>query len=387
MRFGVGAPAESGRGEPFVDLAAPGPARPRLVEALAGVTPLPSSRLAPPTIVELNATFQGVHVRRPPRDPEEPAEDLNTVMARVARTRISVLVTGETGSGKEVVARRLHDASPRAAKPFICVNCAAVCETLIESELFGFQRGAFTGAEHSKVGLIEAADGGTLFLDEVGELSLSAQAKFLRVIETRTVLPVGATRPRPVDVRFIAATNVDLEAAVAHGRFREDLFFRLEGYRLRIPPLRARVAEILPAARKFLAEFSASEGIATPVLTSGAELALQRHRWKGNFRELRNVIERATILCTNGSIQAGDLRLTGSEDLAVVPAESGEPAAPRSERERILEALKLCAGNQTRAARLLGISRRTLITRLDSLGIARPRARPLRAVGGERTCG
>jgi transcriptional regulator with GAF, ATPase, and Fis domain len=235
-----------------------------------------------------------------------------------------VLITGETGAGKEVLARQIHADSPRAPRPIVCVNCAAVCESLIESELFGFQRGAFTGAEQSKVGLIEAADGGTLFLDEVGELSMAAQAKLLRVLETRIVLPVGSTKPRLVDVRFIAATNVDLESAVAAGRFRGDLFFRLEGIRLNIPPLRERVEEIVPAARQFLTEFSTREGLLPiPVLTPGAERVLERQPWKGNFRELRNVIERGAVLCTNARVDVEDLLLPDS-------ASGMEKAAGRS---------------------------------------------------------
>jgi DNA-binding NtrC family response regulator len=356
-----------------------------LVEPIA-VMPTPAARDARGSQVEGNEASGDFRGHRS-RASEVPHDDFRRVVDRVARTRITVLLTGETGSGKEVLARRLHANSPRAGKPFVDINCAAVCETLIESELFGFQRGAFTGAEQSKVGLIEAADGGTLFLDEVGELSRAAQAKLLRVIETRTVLPVGGTKPRPVDVRFIAATNVDLEAGVAGGRFREDLFFRLEGFRLKIPPLRARVDEILPAARQFLAKFSTREGMPLPVLTPGAKAALEHHRWPGNFRELRNVIERAAVLCTNGRIEFEDLQLPASENGRGEFTRRPGSAVPGAERARILDALNACAGNQTRAAQLLGISRRTLVTRLDSLGIARPQRGPLRAVAGERTCG
>ena len=238
--------------------------RPRLVEPISDRARAPGEQPAP----------------RRTTSPH-PINDLNRVVDRVARTRVSVLITGETGAGKEVLARRIHDSSPRTGKPLVCVNCAAVCATLIDSELFGFQRGAFTGAEQSKVGLIEAADGGTLFLDEVGELSMDAQAKLLRVLDARVVLRVGSVNPRPVDVRFIAATNVNLESAVAEGRFREDLLFRLEGIRLNVPPLRARIDEILPAARLFLEEFSKREGRPLPVLTDRAEAALKRHRGRG----------------------------------------------------------------------------------------------------------
>ena len=330
-----------------------------------------------PRLVEPIA--EGAMVARPvqsARPASSSIDDFRRIVDRVARTRISVLITGETGAGKEVLARQIHFDSPRAAKPIVCVNCAAVCESLIESELFGVQRGAFTGAEQSKVGLIEAADGGTLFLDEVGELSLVAQAKLLRVLETRMVLPVGSTKPRLVDVRFIAATNVDLESAVASGRFRDDLFFRLEGIRLNIPPLRERVDEIVPAARQFLTEFSTREGLLPiPVLTPGAAGVLERQPWKGNFRELRNVIERAAVLCTNARIEVEDLLLPDAGSGFGTASGRSRSTGAETERARIVDALNTCAGNQTRAARLLGMSRRTLIMRLDSLGIARPQRR------------
>lgn len=308
---------------------------------------------------------------------------LDDIVARVAGSRVSVLITGETGVGKEVMARRIHDSSPRANKPLISINCAAFCDTLIDSELFGFQKGAFTGAEQAKMGLIEAADGGTLFLDEVGELSAAAQAKLLRVLETRLVLRIGSVTPRLVDVRFICATNRDIDTRVAEGRFRADLRFRIEGVRLHLPPLRERPAEILPAAHQFLSEWAERDHLPLPTITPEAERALGRHTWSGNFRELRNVIERAALLCQGNRILPEDLRLPQAEAATSVSAgaaaaTSGEPAT--GERERILAALRACAGNQTRAASMMGVSRRTFVTRLEAYGIPRPQTRMLKAV-------
>jgi two-component system response regulator AtoC len=299
------------------------------------------------------------------------------IVDRVARSRLTVLITGESGAGKEVLARRLHERSPRATGPLVSVNAGAVCESLLESELFGYERGSFTGAVTAKPGVIEAADGGTLFLDEIAEMSLSAQVKLLRVLETRLVTRVGGLRPRAVDVRFVAATNRDLGAAIAEGTFREDLWFRLDGIELHVAPLRTRTAEILPAAREFLAEQAHRDHLPVASLSAAAERALIDHDWPGNFRELRNVIERAALICDGGRIEVADLLLGDGGD-----REAGPPDEPGVlNRHEIVAALTTCAGNQTRAARMLGISRRTLITRLEALGIARPRTR-LRALAG-----
>jgi DNA-binding NtrC family response regulator len=351
-----------------------------------------------------------------------PGRSLDELVARVAPSRVSVVITGETGSGKDVLARKIHAASPRAARPFVSVNCAAFCESLLDSELFGHQKGAFTGAEHSRAGLIEAADGGTLFLDELGELSPPAQAKLLRTIETRFVTRVGSTSPHLVDVRFVAATHRDLEIAVQTGRLRADLLYRLDGVRIHLPPLRERAADILPAAESFLDELARREGIARPTLTEEARRLLATHDWPGNFRELRNVVERAAIVCDRAVIEAEDLLISSGEDRRLSslrepttrpggslasPTEANAPAAapaaetgaaraaatrPRdlrtaggpTEGERIRSALSSCAGNQTRAAKLLGISRRTLITRLEQHGIPRPRAGRLRQVAAAK---
>jgi len=314
--------------------------------------------------------------------------DEDALVHRVARSRVSVVITGETGVGKDVLARRLHQLSTRAAGPFVALNCAAISDGLLESELFGHQRGAFTGADSCKPGLIEAADGGTFFLDELGELSLGAQAKLLRVIETRSVQRVGALMPRPVDVRFVAATNRAIEADVAAARFRADLLFRLDGIRLNLPPLRERPAEIVPAAEQFLAELAGRDGLPVPVLGDAARRALRGHAWSGNFRELRNVVERAALLCQDGCIEPRDLMLgeravtvaLPAGAAVVAPAAAAGSGVDATRRDGLLAALKACAGNQTRAARTLGVSRRTLINWLEKYGLARPRKRVLKVL-------
>jgi DNA-binding NtrC family response regulator len=276
----------------------------------------------------------------------------------------------------------------------VSINCAAIPEALLESELFGHERGAFTGAVRDKVGLLEAAAGGTLFLDEIGEMPLPAQAKLLRAIELREVVRVGGVRPRPVDVRFISATNRDLEGLIAQRLFRRDLFFRLNGISVSIPPLRERGAELEALARQFLAEFGASLGRGPLALSREALAHLKSHSWPGNVRELRNVIERAVLLSDGREIRPEHLSLValaaGPVELAASDVElvdegpgSEEPAPPSglpeelqaTERKRILEALEQCAGNQTRAASMLGISRRALIHRLETYGVPRPRKR------------
>ena len=328
---------------------------------------------------------------------------------KVAATPTAVLLLGETGVGKEVLAETIHRMSPRASKPCVRLNCAALSETLLESELFGHERGAFTGANQVKPGLLETAEGGTVFLDEAGDLPLPLQAKLLRVIEERQVLRVGGLKPRPIDVRFLAATNRDLELEVLKGTFRQDLFFRLNGVTLTIPPLRERVSEIEPLARAFVAQFCARSGRSpAPAISTEALELLKRYSWPGNIRELRNVIERAVLLCPSGSITLEHLPVEKMRATRLPPppsdptppprlpppapattASSGEPPPPtwreedgsmdvrreiaQLERRRILDALDRCAGNQTQAATLLGISRRTLVNRLDAYAIARPR--------------
>ena len=316
-----------------------------------------------------------------------------------ARSNLSVLILGETGVGKEVLTRAVHQRSPRAKRPFVGLNCAAISESLLESELFGHEKGAFTGALQARPGLFESAEGGTVFLDEVGELPMSTQVKLLRVLEERQVLRVGGRTPRPIDMRFIAATNRDLEAEAARGAFRQDLFFRLNGITLTIPPLRERAEEIAALARTFIARACAQlDRARAPELSAEALARLERYGWPGNIRELRNTIERAVVLCAGETLLPEHLpsRLQGeaveapisSAAVTPIPAEAsaGAPASlppPRApiaaakadERERIIAALEACAGNQTQAAARLGISRQTLITKIEAYGLPRPRRR------------
>jgi transcriptional regulator with GAF, ATPase, and Fis domain len=309
------------------------------------------------------------------------------MLERVAVSPINVLILGETGVGKEVVAEAIHRLSTRREAGFVRVNCAAVSEALFESELFGHERGAFTGAVASKPGLVEVADKGTVFLDEVGELGAGAQAKLLRVIEAREVTRVGGLRHRSVDVRFLAATNRNLEHEVARGNFRSDLFFRLNGMALSVPPLRARAEEVVPLAELFLTRIAERLCLPTrPRLGASAIKQLLAHSWPGNVRELRNAIERAAVLCVGTVIEAHDLALSAMASAppsgekvttGAMPKPELSPLGPGRlrERERIVEALQQCNGNQTRAAALLGMPRRTLVAKLAALSVPRPRKR------------
>jgi DNA-binding NtrC family response regulator len=447
-------------------------------------------------------------MRAPPPERSQPMQHLYRLVEHVAESNITVVVRGETGAGKEVIAEELHKRSPRASGPLVKLNCAALPENLLEGELFGYERGAFTGAVAAKRGLIEAAHGGTLFLDEVGELPLATQAKLLRVVESREVMRLGSLRPNTVDIRLVAATHRDLEAMVASGAFREDLYYRLNGVSLLVPPLRDRVDEIPTIANELLRHFCKESKRPTLPISDAAMAILKSRPWPGNVRELRNVIERAVVFCRTIAIAPEHLALSSSppprpasarpplEDPALaatmmappgvpmfrssapppaapergsapppaaverggrgvpetlfgstlygsapppvapssstlygsapppVAVERGgrgapetlygsgpPPAAPSSstlfgsgppppagsastvpppdnrtmfgaslpaevdalERDRILQALERCAGNQTQAAELLGISRRTLLRRLDEYALPRPR--------------
>jgi DNA-binding NtrC family response regulator len=311
---------------------------------------------------------------------------LEELLALVAPARISVILLGETGVGKEVMAGRIHELSPRSGRPLVRLNCAALPEPLLESELFGHERGAFTGAIQRKIGLIETADGGTLFLDEVAELPLATQAKLLRVLESREVTLVGGVSPSPVDVRFIAATNADLDALVARGVFRSDLYYRLQGITLRIPPLRDRRSEIPALVRTFAAQFARAAGRPEPRVSPEAMQRLASADWPGNIRELRNVIERAVVLSAGGTIDAVHLADMDRVDIQRVPEVPPPPSTSRGalglkdevealERQRIVDALQRSGGNQTEAAKVLGISRRMMLARLDAYGLPRPRKR------------
>jgi transcriptional regulator with PAS, ATPase and Fis domain len=249
------------------------------------------------------------------------------------------------------------------------LNCGAFTEQLLESELFGHQKGAFTGADAHKPGLLETAHGGSVLLDEIGELPARLQVKLLRVLEERRVLPVGAVKPRAIDVRFVAATNRDLEAEIARGAFRRDLYFRLAGATLLIPPLRERVGEIEELALRFLGDAARP----APSLSPAALVLLKRHGWPGNIRELRNVMECAALLATGGVVGPEHLELRAAELPRIAPPPLGLDDERARERERIIDALQECAGNQSRAAKRLGISRSTLVARLDEFRIPRPR--------------
>ena len=308
-----------------------------------------------------------------------PMRALYELVDRIAIGEISALIVGETGTGKEVIAEAIHRRSRRMAAPFLRLNCASLPETLVESELFGHEKGAFTGAANTKPGLLEQAAGGTVFLDEIGELSPAVQAKLLRVLEQREILRVGGLKPISIDVRFIAATHRDLEAAVRADRFREDLYFRIAGITLNVPPLRERPDEIEPLARLFVRRAAATLGRASPQLAGDTLAALRAYRWPGNIRELRNVMDRATLLC--GTIieplhlpQDRMSRPSVSESDGT-PLDDVRDRARELEREAIAAALERCDGNQTKAAAVLGISRRALTNKLTQFGFVRPRKR------------
>ncbi|MFO0675224.1 MAG: sigma 54-interacting transcriptional regulator [Polyangiaceae bacterium] len=345
---------------------------------------------------------------------------LYSLVDLVGPSRMSVLILGETGVGKEVIANAVHRASDRRNERFLSLNCAAIAPSLLEAELFGFERGAFTGANSAKAGLFESANGGTVFLDEVGEMPLETQAALLRVLESGEVLRVGALKPTTVDVRFVAATHRDLTALAEEGRFRLDLLFRISGVTLAVPPLRERKADIVPLATFFLKR---ARDVGAVGFTGAAIDALVSHVWPGNVRELKNTIERAELLSRGDIVDVGhlsfgvgvaltdDVRRTGPTAMPPRARESVPAFLPRDplmgtvprvparapvpsnleydgptpfvgafrnevaelERQRILEALEACGGNQSRAAKMLGISRATLIRRLEAYGVVRPR--------------
>ncbi|MEO8548322.1 MAG: sigma 54-interacting transcriptional regulator [Kofleriaceae bacterium] len=294
------------------------------------------------------------------------------LVRKVADHPITVLIHGETGVGKEVVACAIHNASSRAHAPLVRLNCASLPEALLESELFGHEKGAFTGADRRKHGYFEAANGGTLFLDEIGEISAAVQAKLLRVLENNRVTRVGGTDEIEVDVRVVCATHRDLERASRDGGFRSDLFFRISAFTILVPPLRNRPDEIIPLARHFIAQAAASRKQPAPTLSPAAAAAMRRHAWPGNVRELRNAIERAAVLQSGPTIEIEDLpdrvqewRVLLGAPLAVAGSPDIRDQIADLERTLIVAALAACGGNQTEAARKLGLTRRTLIYRME----------------------
>jgi transcriptional regulator with PAS, ATPase and Fis domain len=285
---------------------------------------------------------------------------------QVAATDTTVLLTGESGTGKEVVAHYIHRASARHQGPFIAVNCAALPEQLLESELFGHERGAFTGAQQAKPGEIELAAGGVLFLDEVGEMSLSAQAKFLRVLQEREFHRLGGIRPLKANVRVIAASNRNLRATMERGDFREDLYYRLQVFEIHLPPLRERPEDVLPLAEVFLEDIGRSFRRAPAGVTREAKQALLGYRWPGNVRELRNVLERAAIVCEGGLIAPEHLAI----DVSHRPSVPSTTDVKAVERQLIEQALLECRGNKSRAAIRLGLTRKELYGRLKQYNLA-----------------
>src|SRR5215472_15674580 len=329
----------------------------------------------PGQIVEVGAAILLVHEgSASARIGSRPANiDVDRFVTLIAKSHLPVLIVGETGVGKEVMARRIHQASPRKDGPFVGVSCAAFPDALLESELFGHEKGAFTSAVQAKPGLIEVASGGTLFLDEVGEMAAGAQAALLRVLETHEVRRVGSVRSFTVDLRILSATNRDLDACVREGTFRQDLLYRLDGATVRVPPLRERRSQIVPLAKELLAKAAEKAGTPVPSLSKVAEQALVGHSWQGNVRELRNVVERAFVVAEGGTIEAHHLMLQARAPVSEAPPRSLPAELDTLEKERIVQALASVDGNQTRAAALLGISRRALINRLNAYGLPRPR--------------
>jgi DNA-binding NtrC family response regulator/pSer/pThr/pTyr-binding forkhead associated (FHA) protein len=333
--------------------------------------------------VETGPRDEGVIIK----DPQ--MQRVHALIRRVADTPITVLILGETGVGKEVVAEALHRQSSRAAKPFVKLNCASLAETILESELFGHERGAFTGADRRKIGYFEAAEGGTLLLDEIGEVPLSVQVKLLRVLEDRKVLRLGGTAEIPVDVRVVCATNRDLDVAVKRGQFREDLFFRVSAFSVLVPPLRDRPLEVGPLAEDFAQRFAKELKQPTPRFAADAMRALQTYAWPGNVRELRNAVERAIVLQPSGTVEVEHLperiRDAASGGGILPPIAGNLPLGDTLdvrehvegvEKAAIVAALAACAGNQTRAAVKLGLSRRALIYKLEKYGLKPPPGSP-----------
>ena len=299
----------------------------------------------------------------------QPLMDVIDRVKLVAPSRATILIEGESGTGKELIAQAIHQASPRARAPFVAVHCAALSESLLESEIFGHERGAFTGATERRIGRFEAADGGTLFLDEIGEISASTQVKLLRFLETKTIERVGGSKPLDLDVRLVAATNRNLETMVSTGKFREDLFFRLNVVRILMPPLRERREDIPLLISHYMRVFSEENGLPLLTVEPGALATLSSYPWPGNIRELRNFCENAVVLRRGGKLTEFDLEPKFRGAVAGGPGPSAGGTAPalanslsveENEKRLLREALIKARGNRTKAAKLMGISRRTL---------------------------
>ena len=287
------------------------------------------------------------------------------IISRVAPTDATVLVEGETGTGKELVARMIHAQSPRAAHPFVAVDCAGIPASLLESELFGAVRGAYTGADRDRVGVFEAAHRGTVFLDEIGDIDLGFQLKLLRFLQEREIRPVGAARPKAVDVRVIAATNRDLQKLVEEGKFRQDLWFRLNVVRIVLPPLRQRRGDVPLLAHHFLKKYNERYGLEARLLPDGIR-ALEDYTWPGNVRQLQHIIERLVILAPGGRIDEDAVRQAIQ---ATAPRERPDETLAAAEEEQIRRVLQATGGNKSRAARILGIERKTLYRKLERMGL------------------
>ncbi len=301
-------------------------------------------------------------------------QDVYRVARQVAGSKATVLITGESGTGKGELARAIHEMSPRKDKPFVSLHCAALAESLLESELFGHEKGSFTGADKRRVGRFELADGGTLFLDEVGEIPLATQVKLLRVLQERAFERVGGNETISADVRLIAATNQDLRTAVQEGRFREDLFYRLKVVHVDMPPLRVRDTDVLLLASHFLRRFAAENHKAIEGFTDAARARIVAHPWPGNVRELENALERAVVLCEGDRIDAEHLPID------IAPVSKGSVRIPGStmaeiEKYAILSTLEATSGSTARAAKMLDISIRTIQYRLNEYGLHTTRAR------------
>jgi DNA-binding NtrC family response regulator len=324
----------------------------------------------PPDEVEDLERYEGLLVR------SEPMREVVQTLRELEPSDVTVLVQGETGTGKELVARAIHVRSRRRRGPFLAINLGTIPEGLRESELFGHVRGAFTGAEGARGGLFSSADGGTLFLDEVGDASPALQLALLRALEEGAVTPVGADRSRRVNVRVISATNQNLPALVREHRFRRDLYYRLNVFSLRLPPLRERVEDVVPLANHFLRRASRHLGRPPVVLSPEARRALEAHRWEGNVRELRSVMERLSLVCKGREVSARDLGLSGDADDGRQPSADPVPGGRtlrELERQILQKTLALADGNQSQAARILGLHESTLRFRMRRAGIVTAR--------------